>query len=82
MNVVETATEGGGYEQRYSIAICKTEMAFVRRPVSICPDEGTVCFADNGPRFGTIPQQGVALYEGGKWKLLKFEPSHWVALDQ
>jgi hypothetical protein len=80
--IVETDLEGGGYEQRYTIQILKSEMKFVRRPISIDPSDGTVCFIDNGPRYGTLPKHAVGEFSGGKWKRLgKLEPTHWTMLD-
>ena len=81
MHVTETELENGGYEQRYTMSLFKTEMKFVRRPISILPKDGTVCFADNGPRIGSIPRQSAVLFRGGKWQKLKFEPTHWTEMD-
>lgn len=80
MTVTETPAEGG-YEQRYSVWVGRTEMQFVRRPISITPEDGTLCYADNGPRYGEIPRQAVAVFKGGEWKRLKFEPTHWTHWD-
>jgi len=66
------------YEQRYSIDLLGTPMRFVRRPVAIEPPDGTVCFVDNGSRYGAIPRHTAGLWQGGKWKRVKFEPTHWT----
>jgi hypothetical protein len=80
LTITETPV-AGGYEQRYSISLGSIDMPFVRRPVSILPEDGTICYADCGPRYGVIPRQAVAIFKGGKWKRLKFEPTHWTHWD-
>lgn len=82
VNIVETAIDAERYEQRYSIRVMgATVIPFVRRPVTIEPKDGTVCFVDSGPRLGTIPQYSAGSYSGGKWKGVKFEPTHWTQMD-
>ncbi len=78
MRVDETEMPSGGYEQRYTVKLGTLEMRMVRRPVSITPEEGTVCFVDNGPRVGTIPRAGAGAFKGGRWVSVKFEPTHWT----
>lgn len=79
MVMTETELEGGAYEQRYTIAFGpKTLMEFVRRPVSILPEEGAICFVDNGPRHGAITRQTAGVFKGGKWTRVPFEPTHWT----
>jgi hypothetical protein len=80
LTITETPV-AGGYEQRYSISLGSIDMPFVRRPVSILPEDGTICYADCGPRHGAIPRFSVALFQDGKWKRLKFEPTHWTHWD-
>ncbi len=73
-----------GYEQRYSVSLAGVHaINFVRRPVSIPPDEGTVCFADEGEQFGKLTRQCVAVFKGGAWlaknnQPLPFKPTHWT----
>lgn len=80
MKVTETILDGdpARYEQRFSVRIGSLTLRHVRRPVSIIPDEGTVCLVDNGPRLGTIPRQCAGVYRNGKWSRVKFEPTHWT----
>lgn len=87
MNVIERIiSEPPGYEQRYSVSLGGVPLHFVRRPVSIRPDEGTICYADNGPRFGGIDRQRVAIFKAGVWlggnkRPLPFEPTHWTTWE-
>ena len=78
--VTETILDGDPerYEQRYSISLGSTAMKFVRRPVAIEPPEGTVCFVDNGPRFGRASKQTAGVFKDGKWHKVEFEPTHWT----
>ncbi len=78
MRMSEIAVDGGGYEQRYTVKLGTLAMGMVRRPVSIAPEEGMVCFVDNGPRVGTIPRTGAGTFKGGLWVGVKFEPTHWT----
>lgn len=80
-NVIETEVEGGGYEQRYSIWLGSCEMKMVRRPVSITPPDGTVCFVDDGPRTGRVNRHTAGVFKGGKWSRVRFEPTHWTHWD-
>lgn len=80
MTVSETEVEGG-YEQRYSVWIGRTSMDMVRRPVSIVPPDGTVCFVDNGPRHGSIKRYTGGMFKDGKWRRVRFEPTHWTHWD-
>lgn len=85
MKVAETLIDGDPerYEQRYSVFLRHVELKFVRRPVSIVPPDGTLCYVDDGPRLGKIPRQGVGVFKDGGWTngkrgKLRFEPTHWV----
>ena len=83
MTVKETILDGDPtrYEQRFGVPIGRSQLKFVRRPVSIVPPEDTVCCVDNGPRHGTIRRQTGAAFRDGKWSGCKFDPTHWVDLD-
>lgn len=82
MRVTETQLEGGGYEQRYTRGLGgKAMFHFVRRPVSILPAEGTICHADNGPRFGMIERMAVAHFKDGKFVGPKFDVTHWTDME-
>lgn len=81
--VTETLIDGNPerYEQRYAVSLTRVPMRFVRRPVSITPDEGTVCFVDDGPRLGVIGRNTGAFFKGGKWHRVKWEPTHWTVWE-
>jgi len=66
------------FEQHYSIPIGSERMWFVRRPVSVLPDEGAIAFVDNGPREGKIARYSAANFKDGKWRGVDFEPTHWT----
>lgn len=70
-----------GYQQRYSVNLGSSEMKMVRRPVSMTPPEGTICFVDDGPRQGRIPHYTAGTFKGGKWTGVRFEPTHWTIWD-
>lgn len=60
-------------------------LRFVRRPICSPPDDGTLCFVDNGQGWGWTDRQ-AALFKDGKWttqngKDLRFAPAHWTVLD-
>lgn len=76
----ETEVEGG-YEQRYALRVGKGAMQFVRRPVTIAPPDGTICFVDDGPRHGEIKRWSAGSFQKGEWQRVGFEPTHWTSLD-
>jgi hypothetical protein len=80
MQVSETLIDGDPerYEQRYSVRLGNTVMHMVRRPMAIEPEDGMVCFVDNGPRFGTIAKHTGAQFKGGKWRKVRFDVTHWT----
>jgi hypothetical protein len=74
----ETELPDGTYEQRFGVAIGSVSVGrFVRRPVSIIPPDGTVCFVDEGERYGTIKRRDGALFKEGRWQRTKLTPTHW-----
>lgn len=79
----ETLIDGdpARYEQRYTVELLRHPLKFVRRPISIEPKEGTICWVDNGPHVGAVPRNAAASFKGGKWQGVKFEPTHWTHLD-
>lgn len=84
MRASETLIDGDPerYEQRYSLMIGHVNAGrFVRRPISLEPPEGTVCFVDDGPRAGIIPRFTAALFKDGAWRQVKWTPTHWTMLD-
>lgn len=61
-------------------------LKLVRRPVSIVPEDGTVCLVDNGDGQMNRTRQCVGAYSGGAWtngkgKALSFTPTYWITLD-
>jgi len=83
MIVSETTIDGDPerYEQRYGIRVGSGTMHMVRRPAAIAPREGTIASVDDGPRLGVSPRISVGIFKGGEWTGVKFEPTHWVQLD-
>lgn len=66
---------------RYSIG----PLRFVRRPVSILPPDGTVCFVDAGTELRP-GYYHAALYRDGAWmdgrgSPMKIVPTHWTDHD-
>jgi hypothetical protein len=69
------------YEQRYCISLGSVPMHFIRRPVSIAPAEGTICFVDSGTRDRTGAQNSAGRFRDGKFQGVPFEPTHWTVPD-
>ena len=84
MIVSETTIDGdpGRYEQRYGIRVGSGTMHMVRRSAAIAPREGTIASVDDGPRLGVAPRISVGIFKGGEWTGVKFEPTHWVEIDE
>lgn len=62
-------------------------LRFIRRPVSIAPGEGTICFVDNGDERMRRTRQCVGVYRKGEWtngkgRALAFAPTYWIMMDK
>jgi hypothetical protein len=80
MNMIESALDGEGYEQRYAVYLARYPLNLIRRPVSIAPAEGTVALCDNGTRDAVGPRRTPGTFRNGRWVGPKFEPTHWNEL--
>ena len=70
------------YEQRYEVAVGKTRLPFVRRPVETAPPDMTVALVDYGTRE-RIESQSGGIFRDGEWRSahnrkLKRQPTHWT----
>lgn len=83
MRMAETLIENDPvrYEQRYTVNLLTCPLKFVRRPIAVEPEEGTIGWVDNGPRVGVIPRNTASSFSGGKWRGVPFEPTHWTHWD-
>lgn len=77
----------GATSQRFTLRVCGVPVAtFLRRPVSILPPEGTVCFVDHGDETGWRGQV-VGMFKNGAWtngrgKPLNIEPTFWTVPEE
>ena len=77
MSEASNLPEGG---ERFTMGSTRN-FVLVRYPASVLPPDGTVCFVETGGR------QSAGMFKDGKWtngrgKALRFEPTHWTAIDR